>query len=197
MNARLLFCMLLSVAACNTPRPVERAAQVPPLVIEQPVVVLDPVSRTDADQSAPAPLTEVQKPAVESQPVESQPVETQSAETQAPVQSAVQSTGPIYRSMTRVVETPPAEKQDNAASEPAATGGATASQPQRATRLPPHVSFHAGVYHDPACGFFPVHTAIGTSVGAAIGSHHGNAHRGAMIGASAGFFLDMAHMWHH
>lgn len=178
MNVRLLFCILLSAAACSTPRPAERAPQVPPLAIEQPVVQLDPDSRNDADPSAPAPLTEVSQPTAGSQAAESQ------------------STGPIYRTMTRVVETPPVEKQDNAASEPAAPGVEAPVQQRSVSRLPPHVSFHAGVYHDPACGFFPVHTAIGTSIGAAIGSHHGNAHRGAMIGGTVGFFLDIGRAWH-
>ena len=181
MNGRLLFCILLSAAACSTPRPAERAARVPPLAIEQPVAQWDPGSRADADQSAPAPLAEVREP------VESQPAESES--------TGSESTGPIYRTMTRVIETPPVEKQDGTASQPPAAGGAVASQ-QRTRSLPPHVSFHAGVYHDPACGFVPVHTAIGTSIGAAIGSHHGNAHRGAMIGGTVGFFLDMGHAFH-
>ncbi|HEU4417582.1 MAG TPA: hypothetical protein VFT55_01510 [Planctomycetota bacterium] len=98
--------------------------------------------------------------------------------------------------MVRVVETPPVEQQADTASGQAAAGGETPAQPRSPTRLPPHVSFHAGVDHDPACGFVPVHTAIGTSIGAAIGSHHGNAHRGAMIGGTVGFFLDMGRAFH-
>ena len=177
MNAKLLSCILASAAACSAPRQAERAPRVPPLAIEQPVVQLDPISRTDVEETAPAPLTEVRQPAAESQPAQPQ------------------YTGPVYRTVTRIVETPPVEKEDSAASEPAAARGQVASKPRTAS-LPPHVSFHAGVYHDPACGFFPVHTVIGTSIGAAIGSHHGDPHHGAMIGGTIGFFLDMGRAFH-
>ena len=178
MNGKLLFCILASAAACSTPRHAERAPRVPPLAIEQPVVQWDPGSRTDAEESAPAPLTEVRQPAPESPA------------------SEARSTGPIYRTVVRVVETPPAEKEDSAAFEQTAAGRQAAEQTRSASRLPPHVSFHAGVYHDPACGFFPVHTVIGTSIGAAIGSHHGDPHHGAMIGGTIGFFLDMGRAFH-
>ena len=178
MNGRLLFCIFVSAAACSAPRQAERVAQVPPLPIEQPVVQWEPGSRTDAEESAPAPLTEVRQPAAESPP------------------ARPQYTGPIYRTVTRVVETPPVEQQSSAASEPAAASGAVAAQRRGSYSLPPHVSFHAGVYHDPACGFFPVHTVIGTSIGAAIGSHHGDPHHGAMIGGTIGFFLDMGRAFH-
>lgn len=183
MNGRVLATIFLCAAACSAPRHAERVAQVPPLAIEPAAVLeLDAGTRTDADRSAPAPLTEVRQPEAGSQSADSQ-TESRTA-------------GPIYRSVVRVVETPPAEPQHDTASGQAAEGGETPAQPRSATRLPPHISFHAGVYHDPACGFVPVHTAIGTSIGAAIGSHHGNAHRGAMIGGTVGFFLDMGRAFH-
>jgi hypothetical protein len=186
MNGRLLFCILVSAAACSAPRQAERAPRVPPLAIDQPVVQWDPGSRTDAEESAPAPLTEVQFP-------ESQSTGSPSAESHS---TGSHSSGPIYRTVTRVVETPPVEQQSTAASEPAAASGEAASQPRSYQSLPPHVSFHTGVYCDPACGFFPVHTVIGTSIGAAIGAHHGDPHHGAMIGGTIGFFLDMGRAFH-
>ena len=184
MNGRLFFLILVFAAACSTPRQAERVARVPPLPIEkqpiEPVVHPDATSRAEAEESAPAPLAEVRQPVAE----------TPSA--------APQSNAPIYRSVVRTAETPApetprVEQQESTASEPAGTQVVSRS---RTAALPPHVSFHAGVYHDRACGYFPVHTVIGTSIGAAIGSHHGNAHRGAAIGGTVGFFLDMGRAFH-
>ena len=128
----------------------------------------------------------------------------------APRDTTPQSSAPVYRTVTHVVETPvktPVAEPKQAPEQPVSGG---TSETRRGYSGPrPSFSFgvqygpgyyhggyyHGGHYHGPG-PFLPVHTVIGASVGAAIGHHHGNAQRGAAIGSTVGFFLDLGRMWH-